>query len=95
MELPPEDKGIFSWTVALDSTDTLAANKELAEKKALDMLTCNTQLSYMEDFNLGDIVKIKFFAQNLSCEKEKLISEIHIWDEPESSGAVPTTIDIS
>ena len=95
VELPPEDKGIFSWTAALTSGDTLSAKKELSQKKALDMLTCNTQLSYMEDFNLGDIVKIKFFAQNLSCEKEKLISEIHIWDEPESSGAVPTTIDIS
>ena len=95
VEFPPEDKGIFSWTAALTSGDTLSAKKELSQKKALDMLTCNTQLSYMEDFNLGDIVKIKFFAQNLSCEKEKLISEIHIWDEPESSGAVPTTIDIS
>lgn len=95
VELPPEDKGIFSWTAALSSRDTLSAKKELSEKKVLDMLTCNTQLSYMEDFNLGDIVKIRFFAQNLSCEKQKLISEIHLWDEPESSGTVPTTIDIS
>lgn len=95
VEFPPENDGIFSWTSPLSSSDTISAQNELSKMKTLDMLTCNTRLSYREDFNLGDIVKIKFFAGDFSCEKEKLISQIHLWDEPDDSGAIPTTIDIS
>ena len=95
VEFPPENDGIFSWTVPLSSSDTISAQKELSERKNLDILTCNTRLSYREDFNLGDIVKIKFYAGDFSCEKEKIISQIHLWDEPEDSGAIPTMVDIS
>jgi len=95
VEFPPDDDGIFSWSTPLSSTDTVSAQNELSQMKSMDMLTCNTRLSYGEDFKLGDIVKIKFFAGDFACEKEKLISEIHLWDEPEDSGAIPTTIDIS
>lgn len=95
VEIASEEKGIFSWTAALFSDETDSAEKELSEKKALDMVTCMTGLSYKEDFNLGDIVKVVFCEQEFSCEKEKMISEIHIWDEAEGSGAVPTITDIS
>lgn len=95
IEFAPENEGIFSWMAALSSDDMASAKKELSDKKVLDMVTCMTGLSYKEDFNLGDIVKVIFEAQGFACEKEKIISEIHIWDEAEGSGAVPTIKDIS
>lgn len=95
VEFPPEDKGIFSWTAHLNSQDMTAAKKELSDKKALDMLTCKTKLFYMDDFKLGDIIKVKFFAEGMSCEKNKLISEIHLWDEPGETGTSPVTTDIT
>lgn len=95
VKFEPEEKGIFSWTAALASDETDLAKKELSDKKILDMVTCMTGLSYKKDFNLGDIVKVIFYEQGFSCEKEKMISEVHIWDEAEGSGAVPTITDIS
>lgn len=95
VEIAPEEKGIFSWTTLLSSEDMESAKKELSDKKALDMVTCMTGLSYREDFELGDIVKVIFHGRDFSCEKEKIITEIHIWDEADGSGAVPTITDIS
>jgi hypothetical protein len=37
---------------------------------------------------------VKFFAGDFSFEKKKLIKEIHLWDEPDDTGAMPTTVDI-
>ena len=95
VELPPEENGIFSFSGVLESRDIKNADKEIKDSKVLDMLTCKTRLSYMEDFNLGDIIKVNFFADNLSCKKKKMVSEIHLWDEPDGTGVMPTTIDIS
>lgn len=95
IKIPPEEDGIFSWVMALDAHDMESAQKEMDSIKILDQLTCKTRLSYPEDFKLGDIVVTKFFAENLSCEKKKLITEIHLWDEPDGSGAMPTTTDIT
>ena len=92
--VPPEDNGIFSWSKILNVKDFESVEKEIEKTKVLDMLTCKTTLSYLEDFNLGDIIKIKFFAGEGSYEKRKLISEIHLWDEVNDTGAMPTTIDI-
>jgi len=95
VKIEPKDEGIFSWTAPLTSRDTVSAEKELSEKKVLDMVNCMTGLSYMEDFYLGDIVKVRFYAEDFYCEQEKIISQIHIWDEADGSGAVPTLTDIS
>ena len=95
IELPPEENGIFSWVTALEADDLESAQKEMDSIKILDQLTCKTRLSYPEDFKLGDIVVTKYFVKNLSREKKKLITEIHLWDEPDGSGAMPTTKDIT
>lgn len=95
VKIAPRNDGIFSWTASLSSNDTASAQKELSEKKTLDMLSCMTGLSYPEEFCYGDIVKVKFYAGDFFCEQEKLISQIHIWDEVEGCGAVPTITDIS
>ncbi len=94
-KIPPEENGIFSWSGVLNSRDEESARQEISGLKALDMLTCKTRLSYKEDFNLGDIVRVKLFGTDRSFEKTKLISEIHIWEEEDETGAMPTTIDIS
>ena len=95
VEIPPEEDGIFSWNGVLDSQDTKSAEDEIKMGKKIDILTCKMNFSHIEDFEIGDIVKVKFFADNLSCEKNKLISEIHLWEEPDDSGMMPTTIEIS
>ena len=93
--ISPDDNGIFSWSKILDVKDFESAEKEIEKTQILDMLTCKTRLSYLEDFNLGDIIKVKLFAEDKSFEKRKLISEIHLWDEANDTGAMPTTTDIS
>lgn len=93
--LPPSDDGIFSWSKLLSVNNLESAEKELEDMKLLDMLTCKTKLSYPEDFNLGDKIKVKLLSGDVSLQKEKLISEIHLWDEVGDTGAMPTTIDIS
>ena len=93
--IEPEDNGIFSFSGVLTSKDIKGAEEEIKKTKVLDMLTCKTKLLYKENFNLGDIVKVKFFGDSLSYEKKKLVSEIHLWDEPNDTGVMPTTIDIS
>lgn len=95
VEIPPEENGIFSWSIVLDSKNSEDVKKELEERKTFNQLTCKTILSYPDDFKLGDIIVTKFFAKDLSSEKKKLIKEIHLWDEPDDSGAMPTTIDIT
>ncbi|MBO5733810.1 MAG: hypothetical protein J6R66_02825 [Clostridia bacterium] len=95
VEFPPEDNGIFSWTAVLDSTDTVSAENELSDKKAMDMITGKTSLSYPDEFHLGDIVSVKFFADDMSCSQKKLISQIYMWDEPEGSGINPTLTDVT
>ena len=95
VEIPPEENGIFTWSVVLDAKNSEEASKEIEERKTLNRLTCKTILSYPEDFKLGDIMITKFFAEDMSSEKKKLIKEIHLWDEPDGSGAMPTTIDIT
>ncbi len=92
--IPPEDNGIFSWSKIFNVEDYESVEKEIEKTQILDMLTCKTRLSYLEDFKLGDIIKIKFFAGENSYEKRKLISEIHLWDEVNDTGAMPTTTDI-
>jgi|GEM_PF-5412391 len=94
VEFPPEDNGIFSWTAVLDSTDTVSAENELSDKKAMDMITGKVSLSYPDEFSLGDIVSVKFFADDMSCSQKKLISQIYMWDEPEGSGINPTLTDV-
>jgi len=94
VKIPPEENGIFSFSGVLNAHDSKGAEDEIKATKALDMLSCKTKLSYKEDFNLGDIVKVKFFAGEKFYEKKKLIKEIHLWDEPDDTGIMPTTIDI-
>lgn len=92
--IPSNDDGIFSWSGILTSGDEENAKKEVENTHILDMLTCKTRLSYLQDFNLGDIIKVDFFVEGVSFRKNKLISEIHLWDEVNDTGAMPTTIDI-
>ena len=94
VKIQPEENGIFSFSGVLNTRDFAGAKEEIKGKKALDMLSCKTKLLYKEDFNLGDIVKVKFFAGEKFYEKKKLIKEIHLWDEPDDTGVMPTTIDI-
>ncbi len=94
VKIPPDENGIFSFSGILSTRDLKGAEEEINATKALDMLSCKTKLSYKDDFNLGDIVKVKYFAGEKSYEKKKLIKEIHLWDEPDDTGAMPTTIDI-
>ncbi len=94
VKIAPDENGIFSFSGVLNTRDLKGAEEEIKATKTLDMLTCKTKLLHKEDFNLGDIVKVKFFAGEKSYEKKKLIKEIHLWDEPDDTGAMPTTIDI-
>ncbi|MBQ3181750.1 MAG: hypothetical protein IJB50_03225 [Clostridia bacterium] len=94
VKIAPEENGIFSFSGILNTRDFAGADEEIKATKALDMLTSKTRLVYKDDFNLGDIVKVKYFAGEMSCEKKKLVKEIHLWDEPDDTGAMPTTIDI-
>ena len=92
--IDPEENGIFSFSGVLDAGEETSAKEEIKTKKALDMLTCKTKLNYNEDFKLGDIVRVVYFAGDMSYEKKKLINEVHLWDEPDDTGAMPTTVDI-
>ena len=94
VKINPSDDGIFSFSKILSSREESAAKEEIKSAKALDMLTCKTILTYKTDFNLGDIVTVKFFAGDFSFQKKKIIKEIHLWDEPDDMGAMPTTVDI-
>lgn len=94
VRLEPEEDGIFSWCGALSEQNIVSAKEKIKNSKPLDMLTCKTVLSYPEDFKLGDIVKVKFSADSFSCTQRKLISEIHLWDEPDDTGTRPTTINV-
>lgn len=92
--IAPEENGIFSFCGVLNAREEISAKEEVKSKKTLDMLTCKTRLEYKEDFNLGDIVHVKFFAGDMSYEKKKLIKEVHLWDEPDDTGVMPTSVDI-
>lgn len=92
--IEPEQKGIFSFSGILNAGEEANAKEEIKEIKSLNMLTCKTRLNYNEDFKLGDIVRVVYYAGDESYEKKKLINEIHLWDEPDDTGAMPTTVDI-
>ena len=92
--IEPEENGIFSFSGILSAGEEANAKEEIKERKSLDMLTCKTKLDYKEDFKLGDIVRVVYFAGDVSYEKKKIINEIHLWDEPDDTGAMPTTVDI-
>ena len=94
VKIEPEENGIYSFSGVLNSREESGAKEELKENKAIDMLTCKTRLQYKKDFNLGDIVTVKLFTGDESIEKKKLIKEIHLWDEPDDTGAMPTMEDI-
>ncbi len=92
--ITPEENGIFSFSGILSAGEEASAKEEIRQKKSLDMLTCKTKLNYNEDFKLGEIVRVVYYAGDESYEKKKLINEIHLWDEPDDTGAMPTMTDI-
>ncbi len=92
--IEPEENGIFSFSGILNAGEEASAKEEIKQKKSINMLTCKTKLNYNEDFKLGDIVRVVYFAGDESFEKKKLINEIHLWDEPDDTGAMPTMTDI-
>ena len=92
--ITPEENGIFSFSGILNAGEEASAKEEIKQKKSLDMLTCKTKLNYNEDFKLGDIVRVVYYTGDKSYEKKKLINEIHLWDESDDTGAMPTMTDI-
>lgn len=94
VKITPDENGIFSFSGVLSAGEEKSAEEEIKQSKALGMLTCKTKLKYKENFKLGDIVRVVYFAGDMSYEKKKMISEIHLWDEPDDTGAMPTTVDI-
>lgn len=94
VEKPPEEEGIFVWSAVLDATNEENANKELAQKKPMDMLTLQTRLTYGKDYKIGDVINTRFYCDGLSISRKKLVSSVHLWVERESTGASPTMTEI-
>ncbi len=94
VEIKPVENGIFSWSATVSSGDEESVKNEMKDKKPMDIIVCQSKLSYVEDFLLGDIVRVKFLAQDKFFQQKKLISQVHIWDEPDDSGCFPTMTEI-
>ena len=87
----PEENGIFSWSESLSKTDEESAREELSTFKPEESLVCKTKkLEYGKDFVLGDILKTVFTAGDFKAVSKKIITAIHLWDETEDFGAMPT-----
>lgn len=90
VEALPEDTGIFSWSGVLDATNEADAEKELSDKKAMDILTLKTRLKYGTDYKIGDIINTRFYSEGFCINEKKLVSGVHLWTEREGVGASPT-----
>lgn len=93
-EIPPDDDGIFSWSVFLDANNNEEALNELSHKKTIDMLTAKTKLAYGIDYRLGDVIKTKFYGRNKSITVKKIVTEVHLWTEYNDSGESPVMKDL-
>lgn len=93
-ELTPEDDGIFSWSVILNAENLADAKRLLKEKNSLDLLNAKTKLTYGKDYKLGDIIKTRFYGQDKSFSVDKLVSEVHLWEERGETGENPVLTDL-
>lgn len=94
VENPSQNPGIFSWSEVLDVTNEADAQKEMGEKKPMDMLTLKTRLTYGTDYKIGDIINTRFYCENFCISKRKLVSSVHLWVERDGVGASPTMTDL-
>lgn len=93
--IPPEDNGIFSWSEMIDAHNEKEAAEILSHKKSMDLLTAKTKLSYKKDYNLGDIIKTKFYGRDKDVTVKKIVTEIHLWTEYGQTGESPVMKDLN
>lgn len=87
----PEDKGIFSWSAALDKTNENEANEELKGFKTEKITSFKTKnLVFGKDFSLGDILKTSYSSGDFCVTDKKIVTSVHLWEESGDFGCVPT-----
>lgn len=96
VKIPPEDKGIFSWSKGFNNKTENEATEELKNSKREESTSFKTKnLVFGKDFSLGDILKTSFSKDGFCVTCEKIVSSIHLWDEAGDSGCLPTLEKIS
>lgn len=86
-----EENGIFTWSAVLQAEEEDGAAQCLNENRAEQSISCKSKdLTFGEDFFLGDLVKTEFSAGDFSFAETKLIVGVHIWDDADDFGCLPT-----
>lgn len=89
--IPAEENGIFSWSAVLSADHEDAANQELLQLKTETSVSCKSKnIVYGEDFFLGDLIEARFAAKGFVHCETKIINSVHIWDDAEDFGCLPT-----
>ncbi len=92
----PQQQGIFSWSAVLDSQTDAEAVRELAMKKQETLVDCETKkLVFGTDFQLGNIVWVQFTEEAFVYAEKQIVKSVHIWDDSEGYGCVPTCVQLT
>lgn len=83
-------EGIYKWQKVLSSKNEIEAKAELAKNKAEEkILTKVRKLKWGRDYNLGDIITLRFEKGEIKAVKDARIVGVNIWDEAQDSGEQP------
>jgi len=86
-----DDKsGIYRWEKVLYKTQETDAVRELSEKKIIEEISTKTRgLKFGTDYNVGDILNVKFEKGGLKRSLDMRVKEVNIWEEANERGVEP------